>query len=354
MSRTSLADKLLPKRFRDELDRILSQNNYKNYSVVRVIQRDSSQKTRRERRSNLRRIYADLYQLGYRLESPTSLKPKHVQALFMHWQQKKLAVKTIYGLFSNLRSLCRWIGKEGMILDIGVYAGGREHLVRKTAATEDLSWQALGVDVETLIGNAKLLDIRLWILLQLQRFFGLRVKESLELRPWRATALGQDYLYITDGTKGGKHRMIPIRNERQRSVLHTAKEIIGNRLSAQLRWPDKTWRQAQSHFYYLMRQLGATHGQLGVSPHGLRHSFLQDEYEYYAGVPAPVKAAGILPSGRMEHKQAMLAVSLEAGHYRESATGMYCGSLGHQLRPKANPVANININLNLNEEDDIK
>lgn len=144
--------------------------------------------------------------------------------------------------------------------------------------------------------------------------------------------------------------MIPIRSERQRNILHDAKEIVGNRLTAQLRWPDKTWRQAQGHFYYLMRKLGATHEQLGVSPHGLRHGFLQDEYEYYAGVPAPVKATGILPADRMEHKQAMLAVSLEGGHYRESATGMYCGSLGHQLRSKTNPETNFHSN----DEENIK
>lgn len=126
-------------------------------------------------------------------------------------------------------------------------------------------------------------------MIQLQRYFGLRTKESIELRPWRATAMGPDHLYVTDGTKGGKHRMIPIRSDRQRAVILAAKEIVGNRLNTQLRWPDTTWRQAQSHFYYLMRCLGATHEQLGVSPHGLRHGFLQDEYEYYAGVPAPLK-----------------------------------------------------------------
>jgi len=329
MSRTSLADQLLPKRFRDELDRILNHNNQKNHSRLRDIPRDSSRKTRRERRSNLRLIFAQLRQLGYRLESPTHLKPKHVQAVFSHWMEKGLATKSIHGLFSNLRSFCRWIDKEGMIEDIGVYAGGREHIVRKTAAIADLSWEAQGIDVDQFIEKASQLDPRLGTLLQLQRYFGLRAKESLELRPSRATALGQDHLYITDGTKGGKHRMIPIRTELQREIIDRAKEIVGKQLNAQMRWPDKTWRQAQSHFYYLMGQLGATREELGVTAHG----FLQDEYAYYAGVAAPIKNPGTLPTNRLEHKKAMLAVSLEAGHYRESATGMYCGSVGHKLRP---------------------
>jgi hypothetical protein len=129
--------------------------------------------------------------------------------------------------------------------------------------------------------------------------------------------------------------MIPIRSDVQRQILQAATELVGTRLGAQLRWPNMTWKQAQAHFYYLMRRIGATHGLLGVSPHGLRHGFLQDEYERYAGVPAPVKNPEALPSSRMEHKRALLAVSLEAGHLREAATGMYCGSVGHRLRPKA-------------------
>ena len=357
MSRTSLADQVLPKRFRDELDRILTQHNQKNHSVLRVIPRDSSRKTRRERRSNLRLAFAQLRQLGYRLESPTHLKPKHVQALCSFWQEKELAVKTIHGLFCNLRAFCRWVGKGGMVEDIGVYAGGREHLVRKTAATKDASWEAQGVDMDAFIQNAGQFDPRLGVILQLQRYFGLRAKESLELRPWRAAALGTEHLYITDGTKGGKHRMIPIRSDRQRAILLAAKEVVGDRHNAQMRWPDKTWRQAQAHFYYLIRKLGATHQQLGVSPHGLRHGFLQDEYEYYAGVPAPVKVTGILPTDRVGHQKAMLAVSLEAGHYRESASGMYCGSLGHKLRPTKNDSPNTQLSDNepqgdLNEETD--
>lgn len=340
MSRTSLADQVLPKRFRDELDRILNQHNQKNHSLVRVIPSDSSRKTRRERRGNLNRIFAELHQLGYRLESPKHLKPKHVQALCSHWLGKGLAPKTIHGLFSNLRAFCRWIGKDGMIGDIGDYAGGREHLKRTTAATKDLSWEAKGIDVEAFIEKAGQLDSRLGLMLQFQRFFGLRAKEAMEIRPWRATALGADHLYVTDGTKGGRHRIIPIRNDHQRAIIEAAKQLVGERLNAQLRWPDTTWRQAQSHFYYLMRQLGATGEQLGITAHGLRHGYLQDEYQRYACVPAPVKEAGILPADRSTHQKAMLAVSLQAGHFRTQATGMYCGSLGHKLRPVQNDSTN--------------
>jgi hypothetical protein len=73
---------------------------------------------------------------------------------------------------------------------------------------------------------------------------------------------------------------------------------------------------------------------MGVSPHGLRHGFLQDEYEYFAGVPAPVKKNEKLPESKFQHDLALLATSLQAGHFRPAATGMYCGSLGHKMRSK--------------------
>ena len=254
-----------------------------------------------------------------------------------YWQKKGLAAKTIHGLFSNVREFTRWIGKDGMIQDISVYCGGREHLVRKNAATVDHSWEACGIDIDMFLETARALDERLWIQLRLQRDFGLRAKEALEFRPHRATVLDEAHIYITDGTKGGRHRVIPIRSDRQRETIAAAKEIVGPHLNAQIRWPDKSWRQAQAHFYYLMRKLGATHNQLGATAHGLRHGFLQDEYLHFAGVPAPIKAAGVHPETRNAHQRAMLAVSLEAGHFRPSATGMYCGSLGHKLRSKCKP-----------------
>lgn len=360
MSQTSLADQVLSRSFRDELERILNQHNRKVHSKTKVIPRDCSTKTRQERRNNLRRIFADLHQLGFHLNSPTSLKQKHLHALGEYWQKKGLAPKTLHGLFSNLREFSRWIGKRDFVEDISVYCGGREHLVRKTAATEDFSWEGSGIDVSAFLEKAKALDKRLYLYLSLQRYFGLRTKESIELRPWRATAQGDDHLYITDGTKGGKHRMVPIRTDLQREIIAFSLELVGQHMNTQVRWPDITWRQAQSHFYYLMRQLGATRDLLGVSPHGLRHGYIQEEYQRYVGLPAPVKGSTEIPKDRMKYRRAMLALSLQAGHFREAVTGMYCGSLGHQLRTRTTsltsdaPQEYLNHNQEIQNEEEAK
>lgn len=338
MSRISLADKVLPRNFNNELELILNQHNQKVHSPNKIIPRDCSHKTRIERRNNLRHCFADLYELGYRLATPTSLKQKHVQALASHWKSKKLSAKTIQGLFSNLREFSRWINKPGLVMDIDTYYDNdQSHLVRKTVAQNDHSWEGKGIDLSVIFAEAKELDPRFEVLLRLMRNFGLRVKEAIELRPAVATALDDEHLLVSHGTKGGKQRIVKIRNEQQRQTLVEAKKLLAPKNNMRLRWPDKTWKQAQAHFYHLMRRLSATRKSLRISAHGLRHAFLQDEYKIYAGVPAPIKGDNSLPKDRQVYQRAMLAVSLQAGHYRPSITTGYCGSFGHKLRQIDNP-----------------
>jgi len=352
VSRKSLADKILPERFQDELDRILNQYNGKVHSITKGIPRDCSPKTRLERRSNLRRCFAELYELGFRLESPTSLKQKHAHALACYWREKGLSAKTIHGLFSNLREFCRWINKRGVVLDIYEYfKDDHELIARKTAAQEDLSWESRGIDLNEIFSLAKEIDPRFELLLRLMRNFGLRVKEAIEFRPAVATALDDEHLLVTHGTKGGKQRIVKIRNERQRQVLQDAKAMVHPHINSRIRWPDKTWKQAQAHFYHLMRRIAATKDLLDISAHGLRHAFLQEEYQLYSGVPAPIKGSTDLPN-HAEHQRAMLAVSMQAGHYRPSISTSYCGSFGHGLR-KATKSAVLPLhNHQLNEKDD--
>lgn len=338
MSRPSLADTLLSHQFRSELEQILGAHNRKVRTKTKVIGRDCSTKTAYERASNIRRAFAELNQLGYKLQSPRALKPKHILVLAAHWQRKGLSPKTLHCQFSNLREFGRWIGKHDLVQDIGVYFGGREHLVRKVAASCDLSWEANGVDVPAFMLKVKDLDRRLWVMLLLQRYFGLRAKESIEFRPWRATAMQPEFLSITDGTKGGRHRIVPVRTELQQEIIASAKDVVGSALNAQMRWPGMTWHQAQAHFYHLMHELGVTKGGIGVTAHGLRHGYLQSEFHHYSGVLAPIKQGSTLPASKADYQHALLATSLEAGHFRPSATTIYTGSVGHQLRSSSDVI----------------
>ena len=90
--------------------------------------------------------------------------------------------------------------------------------------------------------------------------------------------------------------------------------------------------------------IGATlAGNVGKTPHGLRHAFAQDEL-MKRGVPVSVKGAAGIPVDaptldRAGVKSARLAVAEAMGHSRTSVTGAYAGSL--RTTPSQNSVANV-------------
>ena len=62
--------------------------------------------------------------------------------------------------------------------------------------------------------------------LELQRAFGLRMKEAALLKPHVADK--ENYLAVNWGTKGGRDRVVPIQNDYQRDVLARAKAMLEN------------------------------------------------------------------------------------------------------------------------------
>lgn len=99
MARISTANKILPSLFLKELDEIFAQHNRKVFSKLKVIPRDCSTKTRYERAANIRRSFAELFQLGFQLRSPANLKEKHIFALGEYWRKKTLHRKHCMGCF---------------------------------------------------------------------------------------------------------------------------------------------------------------------------------------------------------------------------------------------------------------
>ena len=175
---------------------------------------------------------------------------------------------------------CTWIGKENMPRHISEYFSSPEVLKRSNASTVNKAWDANGVNVRQVLAEARRIDERFGLYLSLQHFFGLRVKESIEMRPLSsipAKGSGSDLL-VSDGTKGKLARNVPIWTKEQREVLDWAIALKGR--SARLRWPNLTWEQAQTKFYNLMKKLGATKAGLGVTAHGLRHGYAQYGYHY--------------------------------------------------------------------------
>lgn len=332
---SSLASKLLPRSFREECQQIFDKHNHKVHAPRKRVARNCSTATREERASAILLMFATLYQLGFKLQSPAHLREKHVHDLCKHWAAKKLAARTIHTRLSILRVFCSWICKPGLVRAIEIYLPGQDELThRYTVAQKNLSWKANNVDPLALIGQAKTLDERMACYLSLQHAFGLRVKESIEMRPRKAVDYDWKFLYVTDGTKGGRPRPIEIKTEYQRQVLELAIRIADNNGTGRVRWRDLTWKQAQGRFYRLARRLRITKAGLGVTAHGVRHEYAQDGYRDRTQLPTPIEGGALGTITADTHRRASIDVSRELGHGRISVTAAYYGSYGHKLRGK--------------------
>lgn len=173
-------------------------------------------------------------------------------------------------------------------------------------------------------------DCRLSALLELQRAFGLRFKESalLDAKSALQKALSTSSVEVEYGTKGGRPRVVPVISEHQIQALQVAANIQGDAHS--MIPTNMNWSEYQSYCY---RQM--PHGF-----HGERHHYANERYEQLTGVPSPVRA-NILRSDRFSYianklglslhearkldHQARRTVSEELGHSRISITNAYLG-----------------------------
>ena len=358
----SQASKILPKVVQDDIERGIDPYLRQRANGDGVC----STKTAKERRMNIRSSIAKLWDLGFKIRKLKSLSAKHINALMSHWLAEGKSPEFLHNRLSLLRTLAGWLGKEQIVGDLSDYCP-KERTLRTTATTNNVAWEPNGVDPLVIIEQAKLFDERLAVMLTLQHFFSMRVKESIEFRPANALVDGGNAIEIHLGTKGGKLRLYPIISEAQREAFNWARDVVAAGKVKRVRWADCTFLQAQSRFYRLIRtRLGITKKLRGVTPHGLRHGGLQGLYQHATGgFPSPIEVADggkggggggsvvegspavktvrrpLPPPGltRENHQQASMTVSRAAGHERIDVTTSYYGTYGHGFRTVAPPTS---------------
>lgn len=275
-------------------------------------------------------------EMGYDIKSVYSLKGKHIDALVERWKEESIGAGAIQNRLAILRALARWIGKDGMVLPTVHYGlGAPDRLRRQVSATSDKSWSARGVAVARVIEMVADMDHYVAMQLRVIDAFGLRREESIQFKPNQCHE-GQQ-LRIRDGTKGGRERMVPVESDKQRQVLEESKRIV-SRWDGAIAAPGLTLKQNLNRFDYIMRKIGITKKELGVTAHGLRHQRLNDKFEEIAGVPSPVRqmsgAGGSVVKGDAEKwRQAQQQVSNIGGHARLNISTAYTGSARSVKKP---------------------
>lgn len=122
---------------------------------------------------------------------------------------------------------------------------------------------------------------------------------------------------------------------RQRDVLERAKVVARKHPKRRLALPKQSLESSRNHYYQVIKTAGITKSELGVTSHGLRHSFAARKYEQMTASRPPVESpANLLGVGvdRDVDHQARLDISQELGHWRKDVTSAYLGSMDRMSR----------------------
>lgn len=289
----------------------------------------ASYKTAKARAYVVHSVVTELHSAGYKIKNILNLDQRHIASVVGRWLERGLSASTLQTRFSTLRWLAAAIGKAGMVRDPSFYAVPDAAVQRTYVATEDKSWSSHGVDSRSVIDAAAAEDE--WVSTQLEMMdaFGLRLAEAIQIEPTRART--GNVLRVEKGTKGGRTRLIEIRNPAQEQALRRATEMATRSARGNLVPPGKTVQQAKDRLYYIVsKKLGISKAVSGVTPHGLRHQFANDRYEEESGQPTVLR--GGAPVERSKDAEARQVVSNELGHSRLGVTASYTGP-----RPRGRP-----------------
>jgi integrase len=307
------------KKLKNEIELILQANRDSGAHKDKKV----GYETQEKRKTVVNGFFSDLFRLGYRVESVNNLKEKHLRAVFAYLEEVGQAPSTIQNKISVMRIFCEWIGKNGMVRNSTNYVKDKESVRRSTVVQEDKSWVGKGIDVMSKIAEVHAEDKVVAIQLEICMSFGLRVREAMSLKP--SSANEGEFVFVRDGTKGGRSRVVPVENDVQRDVLKRAKDISDKR-SGFLNGRGDDEIQRANHFYYVLRKCGITLADEGITAHGLRHQYMQESFKRLSGIEAPVRGGDLSLLDKDELRVISQKLMERAGHSRVSIGSAYYGS----------------------------
>jgi integrase len=264
--------------------------------------------TRAQRKSGLLLVADDLKQLGYRLPSAGSLKPKHIAALISAWRSRRVSDATIKNRMGWVRWWAMKTGKPGLIprdnAELGIAEKTTFKGPRAAATTLD-----------------KLADLpeRMALAVRLQMAFGLRLEESLKFRPQIADK-GSYVALQASWCKGGKSRVVPLSHDRQRDLLDDVHRVCG----------DGALIPVGTSYIRFRKQFEKTTLDAGITNvHKHRHWYACWRYRTLAKAQPPAEGGPtyqqLSVAERARLDAVRLQISQELGHNRIDVTDAYLG-----------------------------
>lgn len=293
--------------------------------------------------------FKELRILGYRFDTITSFRQKHMQALVNKWVDERKAASSIQSRITHFRIFCHWIGKPGLIGPTAQYVKDPERSKRALSAHTDKSWSGNGVNVDEKLAEIRRADERAGLMLLAGRTWGLRRLEMVCFRPHATVVVGDTTnvvvfsdvkvsreelkaaiaasgsgLSIKKGTKGGRYRVLPLDTPEKLDVLRQLQAVVQDR-DGFLGWPGESLKTNARRLSYIAKKFGLTKADLGVTLHGLRHEVANNEFEHLSGVQSAIRGGNSPLRG--EKRVAAQLVAQLLGHSRVSIVSAYCGSV---------------------------
>ena len=296
-----------------------------------VLHKGVSNKTMYEREEFYFRCFLELRAHGYKLD-PRSLGNRHIKFLVSCWVKRELKPATIQTYLSYLSVFACWIGKHGLVMAPQWYVDDPALVTRSYVAKNDQSWCANDVEAVEVIAKIAEYDIHAAAQLDIQSAFGLRVKESVMFHPHEAVVpssvtgienpVAAFYIQVARGTKGGRMRHVALDSEIKQAAIERARNLARSP-GSHIGYPDHTLKQSMRRFYYVLEKFGITRKQLGVTAHGLRHQYANDQFEALTGVAPPLRGGHAINTE--DDSDARLAIAADLGHARPSISSAYLG-----------------------------
>ncbi|WP_301078893.1 site-specific integrase [Rhodoferax sp.] len=290
------------------------------------LKREASIQTKRDYIWRLKSSLRELASLNIKIQNLRELSKKQITQLVRKWVRDGRSASTMANKVTVLHRMGVWMGKPHLcpaLPDLLAEIGEDPDLARRQySAIASKAVTAKNIDPQELFCQMDELCVVAGLQLRLQLHFGLRVLETVMFKPFAAD-MGKE-LFLVDGTKGGKARVIPIETAEQRTLLDEAKVMATSNRKGILTDKNRKLQQAVSHYYYLCSKIGLTRKDLGATSHGLRHTFANAQYKKITGVDSPVNGGERIP-----HRQEIAArreVSELLGHFRPSVTSAYLGN----------------------------
>lgn len=271
-----------------------------------------------------------LHKLGYYLSDVKGIQQKHIDALVKDWHEQGLSNKTMQNQFSRLKVFCGWNNCPHLV-ERGGFPLYLPHVDPKqlkvsAVAMKSKSWTENGIDIMEKIKEARLQDQRHAAMLILGIAFGLRKKEMLRIKPWKAD---KGHTLDIDGSvaKNGRFRSIPLEagefGVAQRWALDAAKAVCGKLET--LGWPGLTYKQSENRYYHYMTKLQLTKFDAGITGHGARAEYAENML-LLKGLMPPTLGGAVDQLTKHERQEIITSTQQKMGHNDPHAASAYFGT----------------------------